>query len=81
MKVVKKKIHKFGHQMEKKIKNLGQNGDIPFSHKTYSKMSLLWNYLGKCPYFKLDFLKIDFQWKTRFLENWVIGNQTLKINK
>ena len=45
----------------------------------------------KCPYFKtifentlvlkLNFLKIEFYIETRFLENWVIGNQTLKKKK
>ena len=45
----------------------------------------------KCPYFKtifentlvlkLNFLKIEFYTETRFLENWVIGNQTLKKKK
>ena len=33
---------------------------------------------GICPCFKLDFLKIEFQWKTRFAKNRFIGNQTLK---
>ena len=55
---------------------MGQNGDIPLSCKTCSKMPMFLNYLGKCPCFKLDFLKIEFQWKTRYLDNRVIGNQT-----
>ena len=42
---------------------------------------MFWNYLAIYPYFKLDFLKIEFQWKTRFLENQVIGNQTKKKKK
>ena len=50
-------------------------------------MPIVWNYLGICPCFKLDFLKIKFQWKTQFGENrvigenQVIGNQTLKKKK
>ena len=44
-------------------------------------MPLFWNYLAKCLCFKLDFLKIEFQWKTRFLENWIMWNQTLKKKK
>ena len=54
----------------------GQNGDIPLSAKISSKMPHVWNYLRICPYFKLDYLKIEFQWKTGFGENWDIGNQT-----
>ena len=61
---------------QKQMLTLGQNGDIPLSNKTYSKMSMFWNYLEKCSCFKLYFLKIDFHWKTKFLENRVIGNQT-----
>ena len=45
----------------------------------WAKMSPIWNYLRICSCFKLDFIKIEFQWKTRFGENWVIGNQTLKF--
>ena len=60
---------------------MGQNVDIPLSCKTCSKMPMFLNYLGKCPCFKLDFLKIEFQWKTRYLDNRVIGNQTLKKKK
>ena len=41
-------------------------------------MFMFWNYLVKCSCFKLDFLKIEFQWKTRFLKNWVIWNQIKK---
>ena len=39
----------------------GQNGVLPISHKLASKMSHVWNYLGKCPYFE-----------TRYLDNRVI---------
>jgi len=34
---------------------------------------------GYDPVLKLDFLKIEFQYKTRFLENWVIAKLNLKI--
>ena len=44
-------------------------------------MPLLWNYFVICSYFKLDFLKIEFQWKIRFLENWVIGKKLKKKKK
>ena len=39
----------------------GQNGHLPLSPKLSSKMPIFWNYLVKCPCFKLDFLKIEFQ--------------------
>ena len=60
---------------------LGENEHLPLSPKLSNKMSMFWNYLAKYPYFKLDFLKIEFQWKTRFLENLVMWNQTLKKKK
>ena len=36
--------------------------------------------VAKYPYFILDFIKINFQLKTRFLENRVIGKKLLKKN-
>ena len=52
--------------------------DIYPSSKLSNKMPPFWNYLAKYPCFKLNFLEIEFQWKTRFLENKVIWNQTFK---
>ena len=49
---------------------LGQNGDIPFSAKSSSKILIFWNYLGIYPCFE-----------TRFLENWVIAKLNLKKKK
>ena len=43
--------------------NFGQNEDIPLLLILSSKMTHVWNYLGICPCFKLDFLKIEFQLK------------------
>ena len=37
---------------------IGQNGHLPLSPKTSSKMSMFWNYLAKCIYFETRFLKI-----------------------
>ena len=51
----------------------GQNGKILISCKFFSKMSVFWNYLEKCFCLKIEFLKLEFQWKTRFTQNWVIG--------
>ena len=51
----------------------GQNGKILISCKFFSKMPVFWNYLGKCFCLKIEFLKLEFQWKTRFTQNWVIG--------
>ena len=34
-------------------------------------------YKGNAPILKLDFLKIEFQFKTRFLDNRVIANQKI----
>ena len=75
-----------GYHLSTKIKEIENAGDFPFynwpkwgytlSAKISSKMPHVWNYLRICPYFKLDYLKIEFQWKTRFGENWDIGNQT-----
>ena len=45
-----------------------QNGILPISHKLASRMSHVWNYLGKCPCFE-----------TRFLDNRVIAKWNLKI--
>ena len=42
---------------------------------------MFWNYLAIYPCFKLDFLKIEFQWKTWFLENQVIGKKLKKKKK
>ena len=58
-----------------------QNGHLPLLPKLFSKMPLFWNYLAKCFYFKFYFLKIEFQWKTRFLKNRVMWNQTKKKKK
>ena len=42
-------------------------------------MSSIWNYLKKnASVLKLNFLKIEFQFKTRFLDNQVIVNWKLK---
>ena len=42
------------------------------------KKKTTWNSLGKCFCFKLNFLKIEFQWKTQFLENQVIEKKKRK---
>ena len=57
-----------------------QNGHLSISPKFSSKMSIFWNYIANCPYFKINFLKIEFQWKTRFLENQVMWNQNNNNN-
>ena len=56
----------------------GQNWHLPLLLKLSSKMLVLWNYLAKCSYFKLDFLKIEFQWKTWFTQNRIISKKTCK---
>ena len=56
-------------------------GYVLFLSKFSSKMPYVWNYLGICPCFKLDFLKIKFQWKIQFGKNRIIGNQTYKKTK
>ena len=48
----------------------GQNGLLPISHKLASKISPVWNYLGKCPCFEI-----------RFLDNRVIAKWNLKKKK
>ena len=60
------------------MKYWGQNGHLSLSPKLSSKMLIFWNYLAKYSCFKLDFLKIEFQWKTRFLKNRVIGKKLKK---
>ena len=56
---------------------LGENGHLSLLPKLFSKMSHIWNDLGKWPVLKLDFLKIKFQFKTQFLDNRVIVNWKL----
>ena len=63
------------------MQNVCQNEHLSILSKLSNKMSIFCNYLAKCPCFKLDFLKIEFQWKTRFLENQVMWIQTLKKKK
>ena len=57
----------------------GQNGDITLSCKLFNKMPMFWNYLGKYPCLKLDFLKLEFQWRTQFAQNRVIGKNLKKF--
>ena len=40
---------------EKQVKEMGQNGFLPIFHKLSSKMSYIWNCLGKCPCFETRF--------------------------
>ena len=59
---------------------MGENGLLPFFLKKYPIKCPIFEtiYKGNAPILKLDFLKIEFQFKTRFLDNRVIANQ--KIN-
>ena len=58
---------------------MGENGLFPFLKKKYPIKCLIFEtiYKENAPILKLDFLKIEFQFKTRFLDNRVIANQKI----
>ena len=46
----------------------------PFHQNFLAKCSMFETIYGNAPVLKLEFLKIEFQFKTRFLDNRVIQN-------
>ena len=55
---------------------IGHSRILPLIFKKFGNLFLFSNYIGHTPVSILDYLKIEFQLNTRFVENRVIPDQT-----